>query len=144
MAADQPRDGAVAGEDAHHVRVPLALGVQPLQRVGTVDLQRVRLREVNVRQHLVLGAVHEVAELVELASELVGHHAPLGVRVLRCFLGEDRGNGRTDHAPLGLGRVRQRIAHEVHAAALPDFLQDLGDGCLDALVAVADDELARS
>ena len=37
--------------------------------------------------------------------------------------------------------MRQGVSHEVHPAALPSGLEDLGDGRLDALVAVADDEL---
>ena len=37
--------------------------------------------------------------------------------------------------------MRQRVAHEVHPATLPGGLQYLGDGGLDALVAVADDQL---
>ena len=35
----------------------------------------------------------------------------------------------------------QSVAHEVHPATLPSGLQNLGDGGLDALVAVADDQL---
>lgn len=40
--ADQARDGAVIGEDAHHVGAALDLGIEPLERVGRVDLQPVR------------------------------------------------------------------------------------------------------
>jgi hypothetical protein len=56
-------------------------------------------------------------------------------------LHEHRADGRADHAPLRLAGVRQGVAHEVHPATLPGGLEDLGDGGLDALVAVADDEL---
>lgn len=87
-----------------------------------------------------LGAVHERADLGELAAQLIGDEAPLLVGIGCCLLGEDGGDGRTDHAPLRLGRVRQRIAHEVHAAALPRGLQNLAGGRLDALVAVTDDQ----
>ena len=37
--------------------------------------------------------------------------------------------------------MRQSVAHEVNPATLPGGLQNLGDGRLDALVAVADDQL---
>jgi hypothetical protein len=37
--------------------------------------------------------------------------------------------------------MRQHIAHEVHAAALPGGVQHLGDGCLDAFMGVGDHQL---
>ena len=37
--------------------------------------------------------------------------------------------------------MRQGIPHEVHPATLPGCLEHLGHGCLDPLVAVADDQL---
>jgi hypothetical protein len=43
--------------DAYDIRAPLDLGVQPLQRVGAVDLGPVRSREGHERQHIVLGLV---------------------------------------------------------------------------------------
>jgi hypothetical protein len=46
---DKPGDGAVVREDAHDIRASLDLGVQPLERVGAVDLQPMRLREVHAR-----------------------------------------------------------------------------------------------
>ena len=45
-------------------------------------------------------------------------------------LGEDRTYGGGDHLVLGLGHMRQRVAHEVDAAALPARLEDLRDGGL--------------
>ena len=39
--AHQARDGGVIGEDAHHVGAASDLGVEPLQRVGAVDLLRI-------------------------------------------------------------------------------------------------------
>ena len=37
--------------------------------------------------------------------------------------------------------MRQQVAHEVDAAALPSGIEDLGDGCLDPFVRVGDDQL---
>jgi len=139
--AYQTRDGAVVGEDAHDVGAPLDLSVQSLRRVGAENLQPVRLREVHVGQHFVLGAVHQTADLGELTAQLVGHHAPLFVRVPGRGLGEDGGHGCADHTPLRPADVRRGVAHEVHAAALSDGIQQLGYGGFDAFVAVADDEL---
>src|SRR6185437_1186775 len=45
-----------------------------------------------------------------------------------------------DDAPPALAGMRQRVAHEVDAAALPAGVEHLGDGGLDALVGVGDDE----
>jgi hypothetical protein len=36
--ANEPRDRGFVGEDPDDVRAPLDLGVEPLQRVGRVDL----------------------------------------------------------------------------------------------------------
>lgn len=47
---------------------------------------------------------------------------------------------RVDHASLALATMRQGVAHQVHAAALPTRLEHLAPGRLGALVAVADDE----
>ena len=40
-----------------------------------------------------------------------------------------------------LGHVRQRIAHPVHSAPLPGRAEDAGDGGLEALVGIGDDQL---
>lgn len=46
-----------------------------------------------------------------------------------------------DDAPPALAGVRQRVAHEVRAAALPGGVEHLGDGGLDALMGVGHDQL---
>ena len=48
--------------------------------------------------------------------------------------GEDGADGGGDHLVLGLGHMRQRVAHEVDAAALPTPLEDLREGGLQAFV----------
>src|SRR5664279_1236084 len=87
------------------------------------------------------GFVHQSSELGELAAQLIGHRSPLRSRRIGRLLHEHRADRRRDHAPLGLAGMRQGVPHEVHPAALPGGLQDLRYGRLDALVAVADDEL---
>ena len=64
--AHQPRDLGVVGEDAHDVGPALDLGVQPLQRVGAVDLRPVRSREPPVfgASHKVLRQGPEVIRLI--------------------------------------------------------------------------------
>src|SRR5205814_10206006 len=138
--ADQTRDRRVVGEDAHDVRAPLDLGVESFERVRRVDLRPMRPREGHEGEHVVLGLVHQRTELGELASKLIGHRSPLRARCVGRLLHEHRADGRRDHASLRLARVRQRVAHEVHAAALPGRLEHLGCRGLDAFVAVADHE----
>src|ERR1019366_7462375 len=46
-----------------------------------------------------------------------------------------------DDATLGLARIGQRIAHEVHPAALPGGAQNLGDGALQPFMRVRDHQL---
>jgi hypothetical protein len=75
-------------------RLISAFSVQPLQRVGAVDLQPVR-EGVHVRQHLVFGVVHHLGQLGHGLAELVGHDAPLLARRLGRLLGEGRGNPYT-------------------------------------------------
>ena len=46
-----------------------------------------------------------------------------------------------NHGALALGRVRQGVAHEVDAAALPGGIEHLGGRRLEPLMRVRDDEL---
>ena len=46
-----------------------------------------------------------------------------------------------DDAASALAGMRQHVAHEVDAAALPGGAEHLGDGGLDALMGVGDDQL---
>jgi hypothetical protein len=68
---------AASFESPHDVRAPLDLGVEPLQRIGRVDLHVVRLREAHEREHIGLRAVEHRGELRELGSQLIGDGAPL-------------------------------------------------------------------
>jgi hypothetical protein len=85
-----------------------------------VDLLGVGSGEAHVRGYVGLGALHERGELGELHAQLIGDRAPLRTRRLRSVLGEDGVDHGQHHLPLALARVRQRIAQEVHFAALPD------------------------
>src|SRR5690606_24810878 len=60
---------------------------------------------------------------------------------VRIVLSEGGGDKRRDDAPAALSRVRQRVPHEVDAAALPGSAQHLGDRRLEALVSVGDHQL---
>jgi hypothetical protein len=71
-------------------------------------------------------------------SATVRHWALRGLGVLLGVGGADPGR---DDAPLGLARVRQGVAGEVHAAALPGGPQHLRHGGLQALMGIGDDQL---
>lgn len=46
---------------------------------------------------------------------------------LRIVLGKGGGDEGGDDAPAALARIRQRVAHEVGAAALPGGIENLAD-----------------
>jgi hypothetical protein len=56
-------------------------------------------------------------------------------------LGEGGRHEGRDDAPAALAGVGERVAHGVDSAAPPGGVHQLGDGGLDALVGVGDDEL---
>ena len=119
-------------------------GRLPLDGVVGVQLGAVLLGEGHVGQHVGLGGVHEAGELGHAGPQLIGDLSPLGLGCGLVILGEGGADEGGDHPALGLAGVGQRIAHEVHAAALPGAGEHPGDGGLDALVGVGDDELHAS
>ena len=88
-----------------------------------------------------LGLVEEGGELGQLGAQLVGDVAPLFSGGIGRGLREGGGDEGRDNAAAVLAGVRQRVAHEVDAAALPASSENLGDGGLQPLVSVGDDEL---
>ena len=118
--------------------------ISPLRRSSglvRVQLGAVLGREGHVGEHVGLGLVHEGGELGHLGPELVGDAAPLGAGGLGVVLGEGGGDEGRDDAAAALAGMGQGVAHEVDAAALPGGGEHLGDGRLDALVGVGDDQL---
>jgi hypothetical protein len=55
---------------------------------------------------------------------------------LRIVLGKGGGDESGDDVPTALAGMSQRVAHEVDAATLPEGVEHLGDGGIDALVSV--------
>ena len=77
----------------------------------------------------------------QFGPQLVGDPSPLGARCFGIVLGKRGGNEGGDDAPPALAGMRQRVAHEVHAAALPGGVEHLSDRGLDALMRVGDNQL---
>src|SRR3954471_5480424 len=139
--ADEPGDGGFVGEDADDVGAALDLAVEALERVGRVQLGPVDGGEGHVGEDVGLSLVHQGCELGDLGPELVGDAAPLRLGGLGIVLGEGGGDEGRDDAPSASPGMSERVAHEVHAAALPSRAEHLRDRRLDALVSVGDDEL---
>jgi hypothetical protein len=122
---DERRDGRFIGEDTDDIGAPLDLGIEPFQRIGAVDLRTMGLWEAHERQDLGFRFIHQPGELGELRAQLIGDGTPLRDRGFLSILGKDGVDHREHHLPLTFAGVRERIADEVHAAALPGGLQNL-------------------
>src|SRR6202035_4436613 len=83
----------------------------------------------------------EAGQLAQLGTELVGDLAPLRASGLGIILSKGSGNEGGDDAPAALAGMGQCVAHEVDAAPLPTGIGHLGDGGLDALMSIGDNEL---
>ena len=138
--ADQAGHGVLIREDADHFGSPLDLAIDPFERIGRVQLGAVRGREAHVGEHVSLGLVEE-GKLRQFRTELVGDAPPLRLCRLRVVLGKGGADEGGDDAPSALAGMRQRVAHEVHAAALPSGVENLADRGFDPLMGVGDDEL---
>jgi site-specific DNA recombinase len=138
--------GGFGGKDTDHVGAALDLAIEPLDRVGAVQLGPMRGGEVHVGEDVFLGGVHQGGELGHLGAELVGNGPPLGVGGGGILLGIG-GAGWTymsnggDDAALGLAGMGRRGAAEMDAAALPSGPQHLGHRRLEPFMRVGDDQL---
>jgi len=102
---------------------------------------RSSLREGHVGEHVGFGIIEDGEELGHLRPDLVGDGPPLCACRFGCLLAEGCGDeGRDDAAALSAG-MREHVPHEVNAAALPWGRQPLGEGSLQALMGIGDDEL---
>src|ERR1700745_1576903 len=100
------------------------------------------LWEGQIRQHLVLGVIQQLCHTWKALAELVGDAAPLLASSGGIRLDKDRADRRSDHSLGTLGHQTQHIPHEMRSATLPArSLNHRGDGSLEALVTVADDQL---
>lgn len=74
---DESDNGLVIGEDTDDVGASLHLGIDPFQRVGTVNLGSVCLGEAHEGQHFMFGVVHLAGQLGKFGPQPVGHSSPL-------------------------------------------------------------------
>src|SRR3954469_5510860 len=121
-------------EDPDDVGATLDLAVEALERVCRGQLGPVCGREGHVGEDVGFCLVHQGCELGDFGPELVGDAAPLRLGGLGIVLGEGGGDEGRDDAPSASSGMSERVAHEVHAAALPSGTEHLRDRRLDALV----------
>lgn len=83
------------------------------------------LREAHERQDVRIGFIHQRGELRDLRAQLIGNDASLRDGRFLSILGEEGIDHREHHLPSTLAGMRERIADEVNATALPGGLQNL-------------------
>ncbi len=92
-------------------------------------------------QDILLGLVHELGQLRQAWSHLVGYLAPLGLGRGLVLLGEDGADEGGGEATAVAPSMGQQVAHEMHAAALPGGIQHSACGGLQPLVGIGDHQL---
>src|SRR6266496_926994 len=100
------------------------------------------LRERQIGKHLFLSLIEELSHTWEACPQLVGDATPLLARGGRVRLDEDGPNSGCHHLLRAFRHQAERIPHEMRPTTLPArTLEDRGDGALESLVAVTDDQL---
>jgi len=105
---------------------------------GKMPTTSVRLQESYECEHAGLRRVHQLGELRELATQLIGDDAPLGAGGLEVLLGEDGIERREHDLPLSLAGMSHGVSQELHFAALRGIAEDLSRRGLQSLVRVRD------
>lgn len=121
--------------------VSFDLSVKAFNRIGGVQLGAMGRREAHVGENIGLCFVEEAGEPGQFWTELIGDPTPLDAGGSGVVLREGGGDEGGDDTASALAGVRENVAHEVDAAALPGGVQHLGDGGLDAFVGVGDHQL---
>ena len=95
-----------------------------------MQLGPVLFGEVEMRQYVGLAVIDECGELRPFLPQLISHVTQrlAGLRPVR--LDERLAHRRRHHALLGLRHIGQRVAHPMHATALPGGVEHPPDRCL--------------
>ena len=140
QGSDQTGDGGLVGKDADDFAASLDLAVEPLQRIGGVQLGAMLGGKAHVGQHIGLGFIHESGQLGHARPGLIGDVTPLLAGGGGIVLSEGGADPGGDDATLGLAGVGQGVAHEMDATALPGGAKHFGDGGLQPLMGIGDDQ----
>jgi len=145
LAAHQPHDRWIIGEDANHVGTAFDLLVEALERFGAPHLAPVLLREVQERQHVVTGGLHHRHGARGLHAQHLDDPLPVGAHLLRCLDHKHRFHGRRHHVLAGLWHVAEQVAQEMHPATLPAAaLEHPLDRCRQPQVGIRDHQAGAS
>jgi hypothetical protein len=106
-----------------------------------MQLRAMRGGKGHVGEHISFGLVHKRSEFRHSGTQLVGDLAPLRLGGAGVVLGKGGADEGGDDTSSLLSGMRQHVAHEVHAAALPARAEHFGDGDLDTLMRVRDHQL---
>ncbi|KEQ02434.1 hypothetical protein GV68_21985 [Pseudorhizobium pelagicum] len=98
-------------------------------------------RKGHACEHVSFGIVHEGTELGPSGTELVGDMPPCLYGIIVVGLDEGLADCSGNHGVLTLGNIGQCVAHRMDPASLPCCAENTGDGGLQALVSIRDDEL---
>jgi hypothetical protein len=132
---------AVVGEDPDDIGASADLAVEALKRVGASDLAPVVCGEAVEGQDVVLGGLEHPGDLGQGALQRRDRFGELVASAGEVFGVEDRADQRGQQPVLIAAGVPEAVSEEVHGAALPRRAEDLGDGVLQALVGVGNDQL---
>ena len=141
QGTDESDDGFVIRKDADDLRSSLDFAIETLDWVGRVQLCPMLFRECHVGEHILFSVVHDGGERWNYRSDLIGDTAPLSACCIRRILGKCRGDEGRDDPPATLSGMCQDVPHKVNPASLPCGAEQLGDGSLEALMGIGDDEL---
>lgn len=143
-SSDQADDAVFVREDADDIGTALDLLVQALQRIRAVKFGAVLRRKGHVGKHVSFGVVHEGAELRPSGPELIGDMPPCLDGIVMIRLNERLADRSGNHGVLALGNVSERITHRMNPASLPCCAENTGNGGLQPLMSIGDDEFDAS
>jgi len=89
---DEAGDRGIAGENTNDVSAAFDFAVQPLDRVGGVELGAVLLGEGHAGQHVSLSVIYDGRQLWHLRPDLVSDGTPLSAGGLGGVLGKGCGD----------------------------------------------------
>jgi hypothetical protein len=123
QGADKPDDRGLVREYANNIRPALDLAIEALDGIRAVQLGPVRGRECHIGQDILLGGVHQGGQFRHFGAELVSDAPPLGMRRGRVVLGVGGADPGRDDPALGLARMHQGVAGEMHDPNAIDVLR---------------------
>ena len=137
----KPQASRGVRKDPDHTRAAADFQIQTLQRIGRTDPHAMRLRIVQVAQHVFDAGLEDLHRFGEARLKLPHQIGRLGFGALLVPLHEHRLHRFTHLGLAALGHMHQHVAIKVHLAALPFHLQHLAHRGFQSRVRVRDHQL---